>query len=172
MNIEDELIRENSKENALAIANYIGADPHRFAQLMALFLQGESLVVQRAAWVLSKCADQYPELLTPHLKSMIENLQGEEVPVAVQRNALRVLQNVEVPEALLGTLAEVCFKYMEDPKAAIAVKVFAMTNLYNVTQKEPALANELKLLIKYQLPYASAGFKSRANKILTALNKQ
>lgn len=168
MDIRKELIREHSNDNARAIANYIGHDADRFAQLVDLFLYDDARVVQRAAWVVSKCADAHPDLLTPHLSAMIKNLQNE-VQVAVRRNTLRVLQNIEIPEDLLGILAERCFGYMEDPKEPIAVKVFAMTNLYNICQKEPDLANELKLLIEQQLPYASAGFKSRAKKILPHL---
>lgn len=168
MNIKDELIREHSRENALAIAQYIGTKPDRFAELMHLFLYDDAQVVQRSAWVVSKCADAHPSLLEPHLSAMINNLQNN-VQVAVRRNTLRVLQNVDVPEELMGTLADVCFGYMEDSKEPIAVKVFAMTNLYNICQKEPDLANELKLIIEQQLPYGSAGFKSRAKKILPHL---
>jgi hypothetical protein len=168
MNIRDELIREHSKENALAIARYIGKDADRFAELIDLFLHDDVRVIQRSAWVVSKCADAHPSLLVPHLSAMIDNLQNN-VQVVVKRNTLRVLQNVEVPQELMGTLADVCFGYMENPKEPIAVKVFAMTNLYNICQKEPDLANELKLIIEQQLPYGSAGFKSRAKKILPHL---
>lgn len=168
MNIKNEITYISSKECALKIANYIGAEASKFSELIDLFLNGEPRVVQRAAWVVSKCADRYPELLVPHLEAMIYNLQND-VHVAVKRNTVRVLQNVDVPEELLGTLADVCFGFMESSQEPIAVKVFAMTNLHNITKREPDLKNELKLIIEEQLPYGSAGFKSRAKKILKDL---
>lgn len=168
MNIKDELISVHSKENALKIARYIGQDAHKFTTLMDLFLNGEYRIVQRAAWVVSKCTDQYPELLPPFLEEMILNLQ-KDVSVAVKRNTMRALQNVEVPEELMGPLAEVCFAYLESSEEPVAVKVFAMTNLFNITKKEPDLKNELRIILETQLPYGSAGFKSRAKKILKEL---
>ena len=46
-----------------------------------------------------------------------------------------------------------------------------MQVLYNVCQKEPDLANELKIVIEEFLPHGTAGFKSRGGKILKKLNK-
>jgi len=168
MNIKDSLIQISSKENAESIAQYIGADPDRFTELMALFLGDEYRLTQRAAWVLSKCIDQHPWLLSPYLEKVIYNLQGD-VSVAVKRNTVRILQNIDIPEDLMGPLADVCFQFLESGEEAVAVKVFSMTILFNITKKEPDLKNELRLLIEDQLPYGSAGFKSRAKKILPHL---
>ena len=46
-----------------------------------------------------------------------------------------------------------------------------MTVLYNITLKIPELADELKIIIEDQMPYGSAGFKSRGKKILKGLQK-
>ena len=169
MNIKDALIQENSKENAERIAQHIGTDPDKFAELMTLFLDDGHHLTQRAAWPLSKCIDRHPELLSPYLERVILNLQTDGLPVAVKRNTVRILQEVAVPEALLGPLAEVCFQFLESGDEPIAVKVFSMTILFNITKKEPDLKNELRLLIEAQLPYGSAGFKARAKKILPHL---
>lgn len=44
-----------------------------------------------------------------------------------------------------------------------------MTILHNLSKEHPDLKNELRVAIEEQMPYASAGFKSRGNKILKAL---
>lgn len=168
MDIKKELLAEHSKPQALKISNYIGNDQNRFDELMNLFFDKEYRVTQRAAWVVSHCADKYPELIEPYIESMILNLKND-VPVAVRRNTLRVLQEKEMPESIIGDAADICFKIMESAREPIAVKVFAMTLLANICQKVPELKNELKILIENQLPYGSAGFKSRANKILKKL---
>ncbi len=167
MDLKTELLREHSKVQALKITAYIGNDPKKFDQLMTLFFDKEYRVTQRAAWVVSHCGKNHPELIIPYIDKMIKNLK-KEVHVAVVRNTLRLLQDMDIPPHLWGITADICFKIMES-NAPIAVKVFGMTVLANICEKEPDLKNELRLIIEDQLPYGSAGFKSRANKILKRL---
>lgn len=170
MDIKKELLKEHSKAQAVKISNYIGDAPEKFDELITLFLADEYRVTQRAAWVVSHCADQYPELIEPHLEKLILNLKNK-VHVAVKRNTVRVLQDVEIPEELLGETADICFTLMQSGEETIAVKVFAMTVLGNICVKFPELKNELIPLIEDQMPYGSAGFKSRGKKILKNLSK-
>ena len=165
MDLEAEILREYSKPQAQRIARYIGDDQRRFDQLMKLFLADTYRVTQRAAWIVSHCIDQYPNLIKPHLKAIIYNLNGP-VHVAVKRNTVRILQFVEIPNSLKGPLANICFNYLQSGKETIAVKVFAMTVLANMAKTNPELGNELRILIEDQMPYASAGFASRGSKIL------
>ena len=165
MNIKNELLKEHSKTQANKIADYIGDDPTRFQILIELMLDAEYRVSQRAAMALSHCVDKHPQLLIPHLDRLIMILRNE-VHVAVTRNTVRLLQEVDIPDHLLGETADICFKLMESSETPIAVKVFSMTVLANICEKEPDLKNELALLIEDQMPYGSAGFRNRGAKIL------
>lgn len=171
MDIRAALVQEHSREQAHKICDYIGGDQERFEVLLDLFINDEPRVVQRSAWVLSKCADRHPYLIQPHLRTLLENLKKEKIHDAVKRNTVRVLEKVDLPEDLLGLAADLCFDYLADPKEPIAVRVFSMTILYNICVKEPELSNELRLLIEEFLPHGSAGFKSRGKKTLKALKK-
>lgn len=171
MNIKEALLAEHSKAQSEKIADYIENDPERFAELMALFFGDEYRLTQRAAWVAGHCADRYPELIKPHLERMIYNLRHT-THVAVRRNTVRILQNVDLPDYLLGEAADICFLYLASPDETVAVKVFSMSVLWNICQEEPGLTNELKLLIEEQMPYATAGFKNRGGKILAAMAKR
>ena len=51
----------------------------------------------------------------------------------------------------------------------MAVKVFAMSVLSQLVDGVPELSQELRIIIEDQLPYASAGFISRARKVLKDL---
>ncbi len=168
MDIKEELLKEHSKEQAERIANFIGSDTAKFDKLMQLFMGDHYRTNQRAAWVLSKCADRSPELLTPYIARLIKNLMGD-VHVAVKRNTLRVLQDIKIPKDLWGIIVDICFRILKSSEEPIAVKVFGMTVLHNIVKEEPDLKNELKLILEDQLPYGSAGFKSRASKILKTL---
>jgi len=168
MNIKEELLKEHSKPQALKIVNYIGNNPERFDELMKLFFQENYRLNQRAAWPVGIFAEKHPDFILPYLGAMI-NLLEKDVHNAVKRNIVRTLQYIEIPDELLGLAAENCFQLLTSNKEPVAIKVFAMTVLANICKKEPDLKQELTLVIEDQLPYASAGFKSRAKKIFKQL---
>jgi hypothetical protein len=115
---------------------------------------------------MTHCIDRWNYLLTPHIEKLILNLQHENLHDAIKRNTVRVLQNANIPESLHGILVDICFKYLQNPSEAIAIKVFSMTILFNLTNYYPELKDELKFVLEEQFPFQSAGFRSRAGKIL------
>ncbi len=170
MDIRKALLVEHSRVQTEKIAKYIGKDPIRFKELMNLFFSNENIITQRAAWVMSLCANKYPTLIDTFLKKMIYNLEND-VHDSVKRNTVKILQDIDIPKTLMGKTADNCFKLLAKPSEAVAVKVFSMSVLFNIVKKEPDLKNELKILIENQLPFATAGFLSRGKKILKALEK-
>jgi hypothetical protein len=149
---------------------YIGHDAKRFDQLIQLFLSDTYRISQRAAWPLSYCVEEYPELIKPHLAKVLKLLGKQGAPDAVKRNIVRFLQFIEIPKNHIGVVADTCFSLM-DPKEPIAVRVFSMSVLANITRHEPDLKKELRIIIEDQLPFASAGFRARAKKVLKELEK-
>ncbi len=170
MELRAALLRGHSKEQALKITTYIGKDPQRFGQLIALMLHAPYRLAQRASWVAMHCVAIHPELLHPHLTVLTEHL-GRSVSDTVKRNILRMMQDTPLPEALWGTLTHLCFEFLIDRRSAIAVKVFAMTVLGQITEQVPELAEELKWVIEDQLAGGSPAFVSRAKKVLKTLEK-
>lgn len=171
MDLRKQLLTTHSKENTMLIVNYIGNDSERFAALMELFLGDEYRVCQRAAWVVGDAARNRPQLVAPYLERMVLNLKRPNLHVAVKRNTVRVLQEIELPESLWGEAAEACFNLLGSSEEAVAVKVFSMTVLLQIVKKVPELKDELKYLIEDQLPYGTSGFKNRGKKTLKALDK-
>ena len=170
MNLRNVILKEHSKKQALKVADYVGESKTRFFELMNLFLGKEYRVTQRAAWAVSICVERHPDLLEPWLRKMILNLSKKGLPDAVKRNTVRILQSVSIPKQFQGITAQSCFKLLLSPDEPVAVKVFSMSVLCNLCKEEPALRHELKLIIEAQLPYGSAGYKSRAGKILKTLS--
>ena len=171
MDLYRELLKKHHKDTAVKIADYIGKDTDRFQELMDLMLHGEKLIAQRAAWVISHCADKHPTLITPHLKNLIFNLKKTDQHDAIPRNTLRVLTEQRIPEPLQGILLEVCFEYLQSQKIPVAIKAHAMQCIFNVSKNEPDLLRELKMVIEEQIPYGTAGFKSRGKKILMEISR-
>ena len=71
-----------------------------------------------------------------------------------------------------GITLEYCFQLLNNPKEAVAIRVFAMTVLYNLTLQEPDLAHELYDSIEMHMEGALPGYKSRGGRILELLNKK
>ena len=166
MNIVQEVLREHSKAMCDRVVRYVGKNPARFAELVSVFLKGPYRVTQRAAWPLSYCVEQHPELVKVHLKKIILNLKTPGVHHAVKRNTLRLLQFIDIPKSMQGFVADVSFRFLSDPKEPIAVKVFSMEVLSKIAQQQPEIERELRLIIEDQLPYAGPAFLSRARKVM------
>jgi len=171
MDVRKQLLFKHSKENTNLIVSYISDNQKAFDQLMILFMSDESRVTQRAAWVVGDIARIYPELIAPHFKNLILNLRKPGLHDAVKRNTLRILQELYIPKPLWGEAADISFNFLLSKTEPIAIKVFSMTVLCNISKHVPEFRDELTLIIEDQLPYSGAGFKSRGKKTLNALNK-
>jgi hypothetical protein len=121
--------------------------------------------------VVGEVARKHPDLANEHLEKMVLNLRKENLHDAIKRNTVRVLQEITIPEILWGDAADVCFKLLLSKNEPVAVKCFSMTVLLNIVRHIPELKEELKIIIEDQIPYSSAGFKSRGIKTLKALEK-
>ncbi|MBC8047896.1 MAG: hypothetical protein H7Y00_13950 [Fimbriimonadaceae bacterium] len=169
MNLIEEILKEHSKKQALKIVKWVSNDKKKFHLLMQLFLTNEYRVTQRSAYAISICADKNTALIKPYLRKMLLKTKEPGIHDAVKRNVVRILQFIDIPKNLQGLTATICFDLLASIDEPIAVKCFSMSVLSNLAQKEPDLKNELLLLIEEQLPYAKAGFKSRAKKVIKQL---
>ncbi len=147
MDIKAALAKEHSKKQCDKIVQYIGSNKERFAELMDLFFNSEYRIVQRAAWPMSYCVRNHPQLIAPYFKPLINNLQKKGIHDAVIRNTVRLLQDVEIPKKYHGKLMDICFGYIQSNEIPVAVKAFSLTILDNLSKQYPDIISELKLII-------------------------
>jgi hypothetical protein len=160
------LREEHSKKQTDRIVNYIGDDQKRFAELINLFFKGEYRITQRAAWPLSYCVRRHPELIRPYFKPLLDNLARKDIHIAVIRNTVRLLQDVNIPKRYHGRVMSTCFEFIQSPETPIAVKAFSLTILSHLAIDYPEIRGELKLIIEEQWVHATPAFRSRARRIL------
>ena len=171
MDINSQLLREHSKENKDLILNYLIEHPQQVSNLMEVFFKSETMMVQRAAWVVGGLGEKRPELIKPYHAKMVAVLKGRDAQDAVKRNILRVLQFQEIEETLWGDLYDCCIRILTSNLEPVAVKVFAMTTAYNIVKEMPELKGELLVAVEDVIAEGTPGEKSRGQKILTALSK-
>ena len=169
MILREEILKEHSKEHALSIANYACQSKTNFKELMNCFLDDEYRLAQRAAWGVCFAAKKKPEMIYPHIKELVSVLHKKNVHDAVIRNAVRVLQDIEIPKKYQGEVMDACFQFLEKPMTPVAIKAFSLTTLFKLSETYPEIKPELKLIINDRLDYETTAFKSRAKKILPKL---
>jgi hypothetical protein len=169
MILRQTILKEHSKVNCDRIIKWVGNSQKRFDELFTLFLNDEYRVVQRAAWPLSYCCIKHPNLIQKHFGKLFKNLAKPRLPIAVKRNTVRLLQYITIPERFHGTVMDICFKYLASSDETVAVKVFSLTILQNLSRIYPDIKSELKLIIEERWNHETVAFRNRAKKILKDL---
>lgn len=169
MHLRNTILKEHSKANRDTIVRWVGSDQSRFDELFRLFLQDEYRVVQRAAWPISYIVSAHPALIKKHFKNLLKKMKEPGVHDAVKRNALRLLQEIDIPVKFHGEIMSTCFDYTSSPSEKPAIKAFSLTVLEHLAVKYPEIKPELKTIIEDQWEFESPAFRSRARKILARL---
>lgn len=172
MNLREVILAEHSKAHTLELCTYVGDNKKRFKELMKLFLGPEYRITQRAAWIVSYCVENHPELIKPYISKMVDNLYHEGLHDAVKRNTLRIFQFIDIPEKEEGKLFDICMKFLLSSTEAIAIKAFGVTVLNNIAKKHPDLQLELKLVVEDLAQHAEEpALKVRYRRVLKDLNR-
>jgi hypothetical protein len=165
------ILAGNTRFNTDLVAAYIGTDEDLFSELIFLMHNGKPPVPQRAAWIMTAVTDKYPWLLIPYIKKIVNMMPSFNHP-GVVRGVLRQFCQIDFPGEIEGKIFEMSYNFLIDAKQPVAIRVYAMQILFNISEKEPDLKNELKLILESLLDdTTSGGIISRAGKLLKQLNK-
>jgi hypothetical protein len=169
MNIREAILAEHSREHALRIATYAIQNKKKFKELMHCYMDPDYRLSQRAAWSVSWAARKNPAMIQPYIGELVKRLQDDTVHPAVIRNAVRVLEELDIPEEYHGEVMNSCFQFLQSPTTPAAIKAFSMTVLYHLSKYYPEIKQELKLIIEENWEHETPAFKSRGRKILKTL---
>jgi hypothetical protein len=168
--LADMLLAGNTRFNMDLVANYIGSDQKRFDELISLMCNGADPLPQRSAWAMSVITDKEPGLMKLHESGLIDAMDTFK-HTAMHRCVLRYLASVKISENNWGKLLDICYKYLIDNKMPPAIKVHAMQIIYNISEFEPDLKEELRLTIESIYDDGVPAIKSRGGKLLKKLSK-
>lgn len=166
--LQDLLLAEHSKLHTLRIVSWVNRSPDHLAELVATVVGEDPKLAQRAAWVLSVWGEAEPASLQPHLPQLLQGLSKPQHN-AVPRAILRSLALMEIPEDFSGEVFDQAFRYLQSPQQPTAIRVCAMQVAFNLALPYPELRQELRLVLETHYPTGSAGFRSRAGKLLAKL---
>jgi len=164
------LLADSSRKLADLTAHMVYNNPPLFSDLITIALSDENPYSPRAARVLSIFTQQYPELIRSHRNRIIQRM-----PSLHNEGAIRSLLKIyaELPMAYTtaerSVLLNLCFDFLSSSDTSVALKAYSMEILYRISEKIPEIRSELYFVIDGQMPFASAGYKSRGSKILKKL---
>ena len=170
MDFRKKLALGHSKLFTNQIVSEIIAHPEKMDELMQIFIAGPYRITQRTAWVISVVAEKHPELLSNYYDLFVKLLNQPNKHNSVNRNIVRALQYMDIPTKYQGKILDACFKLLNSSDEPIAVKVFSMSVIHNLSKKYPDIVPELKASIEKLMPHGSAGLKNRGNKILKSIS--
>lgn len=168
LDLKAEILLSYSKANTERIAKLIDQDEKLFRKLMGIYFDLADIeLAKKAAWILSHSIRQYPQLINPYIKKLIKYIDKPGQHDAIKRNGLKALELTTIPEKHYGPLADICFRIVTSGKEPIAIKAYSIGILDKIGDEIPEIRQELKLVLQDLMPYESAGFQSRARKVLS-----
>ena len=152
------------------VAQYI-LDKHKENELLKLALMPDKKLSSRAIWALSHCADLSYERVIPFHTTLINNLKQDDLHDGVKRGILRLFQEYPIPKKHETFMLDLCFSYLNNPSEPIAIRMFSMVIVFNISKAYPELLNELELTLHQVLQTeTSPGILSRTKKIVYEIN--
>lgn len=167
--LKNKLQEGHNKEICDEVLTYIGDDKKKVDALVNIVGSSDKKLSQRASWVLGYVGERSHYHLIPHLSKLLEWMVEPNRHPAIRRNITRALQYVHLPEDLHGTVMDTCFRFLEDPKEAAAVKAFSISILENLWYEYPEIGDELRTVLTTLMEDALPSFKVRARRLLSLL---
>lgn len=139
-----EYILMNSRKAQMI--SYLSETPGAFEEAVNLMLQNKQPYSWRAAWLLWSCMEPNDKRLTGQIPQMIKALP--ECTGNMQREFLKILQNMETPEEQQGILFDHCIRIWEQVGKQSSVRFNAFRTIVKIAGKHPELTQEIKLLVQ------------------------
>ena len=161
-----ETLFDSSKMLADYVVNKINRDEVLFKSLFEFVLENHPRYSARAAGILYKLDDKYPDLIIPYLDQLVHNLS---IPsTSILRAFLRILSRHvgQLNETQFGIVLNTSFNILMEPTSEAAHKAYSMYILFDMYKIEPQIKEELKASIEANLEYCSKGVKGLGRKIL------
>lgn len=139
--------------------------------LWEIILSNKHPEAWRSAWTFFHIAHNDTHLTRPYIQPIVDHIQQFKHD-GQKRELLKILLSFKATELPMGQLLEVCYNFLLNEKESLAVRVHSMEMIYQISEVEPDLKPELKLVLEaLTTPDASPAITSRAGKILKNLQR-
>ena len=169
--IEELLLSEHSIRCRDEVADLIGGEADKFEVAWEIFCAAEPPLPQRMAWVMDVLTQKHPSHAARYAASLVARIPFMKHPAEL-RMATKVLARTPMQQELIPKLLDPMLKILMDPQFPAAIRVNAMTMLYQISTIEPDFKYELRLVIEDQMREGGPAIRSRGKKTLQKLNEE
>lgn len=171
MNFKEALSHDSRRAMIETIANAIGSDKIYFKEVLEIAYTAKNMSSSRAARVIDLCVERNPEFGEEFADEIALKLM-ELADSRTKRSLCRILtRHLPNNEETLGHFMNFAFEQIASPKEPVALKVYAMQALFNISKQIPDIKNELIGIIEEEIPKNTAAFAGRGNMLLKKMNK-
>jgi hypothetical protein len=146
--------------------------PDYLPGLMDIALNGRDRHSWRAAWIADKINEQHPGIMEPWIGELTKKLRGTSHS-GKKRQYLKLVSLYPIAEEQRSFLMDYCLQVLESAAEPPGVKAHAMQVLYNISEYEPELKEELLQILEFELEIReSAGVRARARRLAEKLARE
>jgi len=167
------------KPKVLELSRILKEEHFALRDLIDITFLQDKAVAFRAVWILENVFLSDPEIYLDDLHYMISRF-GEVKHAGCQRHYAKIIMHItdaKTPESLQLKLREINFEpvveqlfdWMINPRAKVAVKIFAAYALYNLKDLFPWVKEELTAQMEFLMRNGSAAIQAGGKKILKDL---
>ncbi len=150
--------------NAMAVASEAPARPELLEELIGLLEHENSLIRMRAAYALSKTADERPEPLQLYKEHLIDRLTDPANSHLCRACLLQALGKLELTEDDISLLGDMLRDFMHSESSI--VKTISLNMLVNFAEADASLRPEIMPLLWDALERGTPAMRARARKLL------
>ena len=169
------------KPKVLELSRILKAQQFALHDLIDVTFHPDKAIAFRAVWILENVFLTDPESYLDDLHYMISRF-GEVKHPGCQRHYAKIIMHitdVNAPESLQLKLQEINFEpvveqlfdWMINPRAKVAVKIFAAYALFNLKESFPWVKEELTAQMEFLMRNGSAAIQAGGRKILKEIQK-
>jgi len=162
-------------ENVLAsfykdgMIEYLSSHPGDMEEAIRLALGDKQPFSWRAAWLLWSCMAENDPLVRPYVSEMIRVLPAK--MDGHQRELLKILSMMDIPEELEGLLFDHCVKLWEGIQKRPSIRYTAFCTMLKLIKKYPDLAHEMAFYSQdFYLETLSPGIKNAIRRMIQENN--
>jgi hypothetical protein len=166
-----DILHRSSKKLAIQAAQ-LASDSEEFREeLVSLAINNDMPVSSRAAWSLLTLAEKHPELVTPYIKLILDNLNTIENHTQIS-SLLRLFDTLKTDLDECGQLFDFCIHILRIPLEREYSRAIAMNILVKFGKAYPELVPEIKEQISISAPNFKANHaKRKAAAVLKMLSQ-
>jgi hypothetical protein len=169
----DEFLHDSSRKAADDATRFVKANPESLKDYLHKARNAKYPLCMRSARVIQLFAPGNDALIEPYIDEIVDTIRDTK-ETGVRRSFLKIFIDTELVYKTnrQGEIADLCFKYIMNPKEAIAIRAYSIGVLLKIIEKEPDLARELELCLEILENDPSPGLHAWFAKIRKTIKKK